>query len=175
MHHDIRHDDRRRDAEKLAQGLGWFSIGLGLAEVLAPRALAGALGMRRNTGLIQSFGLREMANGLAILSSRNPAPWVWGRVAGDALDLATLAPALTDRNPKQGNAALATAAVVGVTVLDILCAEALSQDGADHHRRARRIDYSDRSGFPNRTIGDRFSNARNEPANDEVMAEVQPG
>ncbi|HVF68693.1 MAG TPA: hypothetical protein VM914_13570, partial [Pyrinomonadaceae bacterium] len=28
------------DAEKLARGLGWFSIGLGLAEVLAPGGVA---------------------------------------------------------------------------------------------------------------------------------------
>ena len=28
------------DDEKLARGLGWFSIGLGLAELLAPRGVA---------------------------------------------------------------------------------------------------------------------------------------
>jgi hypothetical protein len=32
-------------AHSMARGLGWFSIGLGVAEVLAPRALTRCLGM----------------------------------------------------------------------------------------------------------------------------------
>ncbi len=41
-------------AHALAQGLGWFSLGLGLAEVLAPRNLARSLGMEERTGLIRA-------------------------------------------------------------------------------------------------------------------------
>lgn len=41
-------------------GLGWFSIGLGLAELLAPRGIAKISGVRGNTGLIRLFGLREI-------------------------------------------------------------------------------------------------------------------
>jgi hypothetical protein len=33
------------NAHSMARGLGWFSIGLGLAEVLAPRSLTRGLGM----------------------------------------------------------------------------------------------------------------------------------
>ena len=32
--------------ESIARGLGWFSIGLGLAEILMPRAMARGLNMR---------------------------------------------------------------------------------------------------------------------------------
>ena len=91
----------------MAQGLGWFSIGLGLAEVLAPRTLARSLGMDGQAGVIGAYGVREILTGIAILSQDDPTPWVWGRVAGDALDLATLAPALSERNPERGNAAIA--------------------------------------------------------------------
>ena len=35
-------------------------------------------------------GLREITTGVAILASRDPAPFVWDRVAGDALDLVSL-------------------------------------------------------------------------------------
>jgi hypothetical protein len=35
-------------AHSMARGLGWFSIGLGLAEELAPRTLTRGLGMEGN-------------------------------------------------------------------------------------------------------------------------------
>src|SRR5215216_7214197 len=78
-------------AKKLAKGLGWFSIGLGLAELLAPRAIANISGVSNaRTGLIRLYGLRELAAGVMIFSQENPAAGVWSRVAGDALDLASL-------------------------------------------------------------------------------------
>src|SRR4051794_18366711 len=42
----------------LARGLGWFSIGLGLAELVAPRQLARFIGVTDNTTLIQAMGVR---------------------------------------------------------------------------------------------------------------------
>ena len=90
-------------AHSMARGLGWFSIGLGLAEVLAPRALTRGLGMEGNEQLVQAYGLREIATGIGILSSDQPAPWIWGRVGGDALDMATLAGGLQPDNPKKEN------------------------------------------------------------------------
>src|SRR5919107_1952363 len=85
------------DEEQLARGLGWFSIGLGLAELLAPRGVAKVAGMRGgNTALIRLFGLREIASGVAIFTQgRRPAGALWSRVVGDALDLACLGAAYT--------------------------------------------------------------------------------
>ena len=114
---------------EVARGLGWFSLGLALAEVVMPRGLGRFLGTRK-TGLLRLFGLREGVAGLGILLSERQAPWVWARVAGDALDLAALAAALGKDNPKRGNALFATAAVLGVTALDVLCARELSADNA---------------------------------------------
>src|SRR5215218_81610 len=74
-----------------AQGLGVFSIALGLAELLAPRALARMTGMQGRETLLRAYGLRELATGVGLLASPDPRPWLWGRVAGDALDLSTLA------------------------------------------------------------------------------------
>ncbi|WP_200840954.1 hypothetical protein [Geminicoccus flavidas] len=140
----------RDSARGLAQGLGWFSIGLGLAELLAPRQLSRALGMEDRSGLIQAYGVREIATGIGILASRDPTPWVWARVGGDALDLATLAPAVPD-NPQKGNVLLAMMAVAGVTALDLICAQQLSTARQQAHReeRLRNLpDYSNRSGMP---------------------------
>jgi hypothetical protein len=61
-------------AEQLAQGLGWFSIGLGLAEFLTPRAVGRIAGVRGNTGFIRLMGLREIAHGVAIfMQGKRPA------------------------------------------------------------------------------------------------------
>ncbi len=75
----------------LARGLGWFSLGLGLAEVLAPAALCRATGLRGRETLVRVYGLRELAAGAAILASHDPTPWIWSRVAGDALEPGALA------------------------------------------------------------------------------------
>jgi hypothetical protein len=107
--------------DMMARGLGMFSIGLGAAELLAPEQLAEALGMEGHEDLIRLYGLREIGTGIGCLTQNPPTPWVWGRVAGDALDIATLLPYLGPDNPKRGNVAIALAAVAGVTLLDVLC------------------------------------------------------
>jgi hypothetical protein len=65
-------------------------VALGVLEIVAPQRLSRTLGLQGGETLIASSGLREVATGVAILTSRNPAPFVWGRVVGDALDLVSL-------------------------------------------------------------------------------------
>jgi hypothetical protein len=101
--------------------------------------------MEGSERLVQAYGVREIVSGIGILTSRQPAPWVWSRVGGDALDIARLAAGLTPDNPKRENAGIALAAVVGVTALDVLCAAAL---GTDSQPSRWVPDYSDRSGLP---------------------------
>ena len=150
MRYETERTRRRGQADTatdtLARGLGLFSIALGVVEVAAPRALARALGMKGQEGLIAGYGVREIATGIGILASKDPTPWIWGRVAGDGLDLATLATALEDSNPKKGNVGIAMAAVAGVTALDLYCAQTLSWESP--HPLPPLQDYSDRSGFP---------------------------
>lgn len=133
-------------ARNFAYGLGWFSIGLGAMKLMAPGALARALGMRGSEMLLQAYGLREIANGVAILASNDPTPWVWARVGGNGLDLATLASAYRDDNPRKGDVGLAMAAVGAVTALDAACAAALSAGVGQAPDRV--YDYGDRSGMP---------------------------
>ena len=118
-------------AERRARGLGWFSIGLGLAQIGAPRAVARLIGVRddeeaRNT--MFTIGLREITSGIGILSSSRPTGWVWTRVGGDLMDLALLGRSMNDSNDKSRVAA-ATAAVAGVTVVDFLTGQQLSKQG----------------------------------------------
>jgi hypothetical protein len=136
------------NAHSMARGLGWFSIGLGLAEVLAPRSLTRGLGMEGHEQLMQAYGVREIATGIGILSSDQPAPWIWGRVGGDALDIATLATGLKGNNPRKENLGIALAAVAGVTALDLVCGASLARDSRPKRPRRPAIDYGRRSGFP---------------------------
>ncbi|HEX6985680.1 MAG TPA: hypothetical protein VF170_09895 [Planctomycetaceae bacterium] len=111
-----------------ARGLGWFSVGLGVTELVAAERLAESLGMEGKEDLIRLYGAREVATGLGCLGQTPPTPWVWGRVAGDALDIATLLAHMTPDNPKRHNVGLALAAVIGVTLLDVLTAAWLTED-----------------------------------------------
>lgn len=131
----------------LAKGLGWFSIALGAMEMLAPRSLARALGLEEQTGLVRACGVREIATGIGILTTDNPKPWIWGRLAGDALDVAGLAMGLHDDNPRKEAVARALGAVAGVTLLDGVCAVALSLS-EEHERFTPMRDYGDRRGMP---------------------------
>ncbi len=103
------------------------------------------LGADDHSTLVRAYGLREIGTGIGILASDDPAPWVWGRVAGDLLDLATLAPTLARDNPQRGYAMAAFRNVAAVTALDVFCALALS---ARPEPRPPMRDYSDRSGLP---------------------------
>jgi hypothetical protein len=129
---------------QLARCLGWFSIGLGAMELLAPGRLARWLGMEGREGLIQGYGAREVMTGLAILSTGDPTPWIWGRVAGDALDIATLATAMDERNPRRRNVEIALATVAAVTAVDVVCGQQLGVGPGGS------VEYfeTDRSGFP---------------------------
>src|SRR5215216_3666144 len=114
------------DEEQLARGLGWFSLGLGLAELLAPRGVAKVAGLRGNTGLIRLFGLREIASGIAIFTQgKRPAGALWSRVVGDALDLACLGAAYASPGNDKARLTFATANVLAVSALDVLCARQL--------------------------------------------------
>jgi len=147
-HREHRSQNRqsRQSADALARGLGWFSITLGAVEVFGGRSVARWLGMEQHERLIRAYGVREIATGIGILASRDPTPWIWGRIAGDALDLATLGKGLTDPNAERDNVGIAVGAVAGVTVLDVICANALT--GQPQQARQLRWDYSDRSGLP---------------------------
>jgi uncharacterized membrane protein len=126
-----------RSVTPLAIGLGAFSIGLGLAEVLAPQAMARLIGAReddRTAGQLRTLGAREIGTGLAILAQPAQPAWMWSRVGGDALDLAWLGSAANDHVADRPRLAAAAAAVLGVTALDVLCAQRLSRErdeGAD--------------------------------------------
>ena len=128
-----------------ARALGWFSIGLGLAELAMPRTVARAAAMPNLPRLTRAYGLREIGTGIGILTSKDPSPWLWGRVAGDALDIATVGAGIfSQRRPARTLASIAM--LLGVAYLDLKVAEGAPPAKKMAKRSLR--DYSARSGFP---------------------------
>jgi uncharacterized membrane protein len=115
-------DAAPEDPERVARGLGWFSVGLGLTEIAAPRAVARVIGVRndeRHRNAMFALGVRELISGVGILMQPRSSGWLWARLGGDVVDLAFLGSALKSDDAKRGRLAAATAAVVGVTLLDL--------------------------------------------------------
>jgi uncharacterized membrane protein len=114
--------------ERLARGLGWFSIGLGLAQLVAPRRLTQLIGIPdgdATRAVLRAVGLREIVTGVGILSRGRPAGWLWARAGGDVMDLALLGSALKSDRADRPRVAAAAAAVIGIMALDVRGGEQL--------------------------------------------------
>ena len=130
-------------AGRRARRLGWFSVGLGVTQLVAPRALGRAIGVGDGPGTclaMRAVGLRELMAGFGILSGRKPTRWLRSRVLGDLMDLAVLGVAFRGQAPRkfwqrEGAAVelerdrlpVALLAVAGVTALDLLTSRQLSR------------------------------------------------
>lgn len=129
------------NGERLARGLGWLSVGLGIAHVVAPRALARMIGLRgnrRSWTAMRAIGLRELAVGIGILARPRSAGWLWARVGHDMSDLALLGSTFASKRAARGRVAAATAALLGVTALDALAVTRISRGDGAPSPRARR-------------------------------------
>jgi hypothetical protein len=133
-----------RAPDKVGRALGWFSFGLGLTELLAPKRITGMLGAEGHETLVRAMGAREIAAGVLCLST-NSDFGAWNRAAGDVLDLALLGAAYRDDNPKKRNVGLAIAVVAGCLIADSAAAQSIRNL---HRRKGPARDYSDRTGFP---------------------------
>lgn len=122
----------------LSRLLGWFSLVLGGLEIAAPGMLASRLGLRGGRWLVRGFGAREVAAGLMVLARPDATLGPAARIAGDALDIAVLLPALLPSNPKSGAARVAFVLVAGITALDIFCTAALASDEKRRAQTAQR-------------------------------------
>ena len=114
----------RPTARRTANALGWLSIGLGVAELAGAGRMLGMMGGRR-TGMTRFYGLREVATGIGLLAAADPTPWVWGRVGGDALDLASLVGGYGRGRPGKGNRTAALLAVALIGGLDVASARSM--------------------------------------------------
>jgi hypothetical protein len=136
--------------DEVARGLGYFSIALGVAELSAPGAICRAAGIAGQEGVVRAYGTREIATGVAILASHDPTPWIWGRVVGDALDIATVAAAPSNRRDGEDRRWWTVGALIAVTALDAFTAKCLTaENGGDNPTSVLRVRTSEtRSASP---------------------------
>jgi len=108
--------------ERLARGLGLFSLGLGTVQLLAPDEFSKWIGLNPKPdreATTRLVGARELGAGAALMT--NPAPaFMWMRVAGDLMDLALLTRAMTQRDTRPERVGTALASVAGITAVDLL-------------------------------------------------------
>src|SRR5688572_6121697 len=117
------------DGRSLATVLGFVSVALGAVELLAPRQVARAIGVRPSaatTTVIRGMALREIASGAGILSHPESKEWVGTRVVGDVVDLAALGVAVL-KSERPMRTLLAAAVVLGIGALDVLATEQLAE------------------------------------------------
>jgi len=113
-----------RNTSLLVRGLGLASAGMGVPMLLQTDEVAERVGVddsKSSRSVIQAVGVRELVAALLLLTG--PKRSVWFRVAGDAVDLALLGQAMADRSgDRERKVRAATAAVVGLTVVDLYAA-----------------------------------------------------
>lgn len=108
---------------RLVEGLGYVSLGLGMVQIAAPRLVAWLTGSppgRAHKSIMRAMGVRELAAGAGLISSRTTSPWLWARAAGDVLDLALLGSGLASGRVGRKRRVLAIAAVAGAVAVDVL-------------------------------------------------------
>lgn len=127
-HRSANEPTKVNEPTRLGRFLAWFGIGLGTLEVLAPRVLTTALGLRGLEGTIRVFGAREIASGALILRGQ-PRAGLWARTGGDILDTALLMDALRQSHRRKGFAKAALLSVLMIGVLDAVASVNASDSG----------------------------------------------
>jgi uncharacterized membrane protein len=128
-----------RPGHAASVGLGWFSLGLGIAELVAPGPLARLIGVPDRPAtrwVLRALGLRELGAGLGLLSQPRRAGWLWGRVAGDVVDLSLLGATLLSPRANRLRTGATLTAVLGVTALDAWAGQKALARGDEPVRRS---------------------------------------
>ena len=127
------------NAAQFSRSLGWLSLGLGLAELIAPRKLASAIGLNEHHDrFIQGLGARELVSGFGLLARPKPTAFAWSRVVGDIMDLSLLGAALTQTRSQsmpvsrsldddRRRLTWVISAMAAVTILDVITSVRLTQ------------------------------------------------
>jgi hypothetical protein len=134
-------EGRSMEIQDVARGLGWASVALGVPQVTMPGRFVRAIGVRddrESRAWTLAVGAREHLAAAGILALEWPRPVVslWGRVAGDAMDLALLGAAWRSKRRSTPRLAAATGAVIGIGIADLTTARRMTSDPSAGTTRA---------------------------------------
>ena len=160
-------------ALRSARLMGWTSFGLAAVFLAAPGRIARTFGLEGKENLIRAFGAQEVMAGMGALSTE-ATPALWGRAAGDAVHIATVATGFrSDDERQRRNARWGVAALIGFLAVDSLIASRLSSERS--RARGEMGDYGDRSGFPGGIAAARGAGSDFETPADYKAALPTPG
>jgi uncharacterized membrane protein len=114
--------------DRLSRAIGWSSVGIGVAQVAAPGAIARAIGLvedRRASLAARAMGLANLAIGAGLIVRPARGSRMWARIAGDALGAGLLALAASGRRASDRRIMFALAASGTILALDALAARRL--------------------------------------------------
>ena len=108
----------------LAAGAGMVILGLGIAQLLAPRQVARSTGVHVHPAVMRASGAMSIASAVNIFNRGKPAPLGLARLAGVALEATMLARSFGQASSQRrlSRLALATAAVAAAGTLDMSAA-----------------------------------------------------
>jgi uncharacterized membrane protein len=134
-------NDRASNATApLVKALAVASLGLGVAELVAPGKVAAVAGVdetRLSRRVIRALGARECGHGAALLGGSDKL--VWTRVAGDVLDVVLLGAGVAARGPGRRRRGVITGlALGGIGAADLYAALRSTGDGGGRHANAAR-------------------------------------
>lgn len=113
------------DEYKVARGIGWVSIGVGLALVVAPTQMTKGFGMGARPNLGRFLGVRDLVLGAGLLRGESLAPWLQARAISDAGDAALLIGGAASGAFPRGQAMLGLTVATTLSVLSFALARRL--------------------------------------------------
>ena len=78
------------DEHKLARGIGWLSVAVGLQLVVAPVSGTRGFGMGDRPALGRVMGIRDLVVGAGLLRGEDTRAWLIARGVNDAVDAAII-------------------------------------------------------------------------------------
>jgi uncharacterized membrane protein len=114
----------RNQLPALASGAGMVILGLGVAQLLAPRQVARSTGIDAHPALVRASGALGIASAVNILNKGRPAPLGLARLACVGLELTLLARSAmrTGSSGRRSRLALTGAGVAAAAMLDMSAA-----------------------------------------------------
>lgn len=113
------------DVHKIARGIGWLSIAVGLQLVVAPRSGTRNFGMGERPILGRVMGVRDLVIGAGLLRGEDTRTWLLARGINDAVDAAIIVGGAASGAFPRDRAPVGLAVATSLSIASLLLAERL--------------------------------------------------
>lgn len=110
------------DECKLARGIGWLSVVVGLGLVVAPTSGTRRFGMGDRPTLGRVMGVRDLVVGAGLLRGKETRTWLVARGINDALDAAIVLGGMVSGDFPRDRAPVGLAVATSLSVVSLLLA-----------------------------------------------------